>query len=162
MSKRIIEITGFKELQQKIKTLPEKIQKKEVIKVLRISARPTVAAARSEVPVDTGQLKKSLGIIVGKKGKSKENPTIYVGPRTTGKNNGWYGAIVHGGRKVYRAGYKRQHKRSSAQNKANAVKFVPGDPYMTRAYNKTKGLITADAEKRVARASQRQIDKLSS
>lgn len=157
-----MEIKGFKELERKIKELPEKVKRKEVIKILRTSAKPTLRAAKNEVPVASGNLKKSLGIIVGKKGRSKENPTIYVGPRSGGrlKYDGWYGAIVHGGRNVYRRGFKRRHVRSK-QNANAAVKFIPGNPYMDRAYNQTKGQVTKETEKSVAKAIQRQIDKLS-
>lgn len=158
MSKSIVEITGFKELNQKIKLLPDKVKKREMLKVLRIVAKPTVAAARAQAPTGDkphkrysrkdgsvlgsylpGNLKKSLGNITGKRGLGKSNAVIYVGPRSKGKKyDGYYGGMVHGGTK---------------HQKAN--------PFMDRAYAQTKGQVTAEAEIKTAKFLQRQIDKLS-
>jgi len=158
MSKQLFEIEGFKTLQSKIKRLPDKVKKREMLRVLRAVAKPTVAAARSEAPVgdkvhkrysrrdgsvlgvyNPGNLKKSIGNITGRRGSAKVNAVLYVGPRSKGrKYDGYYGAMVHGG-----------------------TKFQRPNKYMDRAYNRTKGLVTRDAEDKVAKAIQRQIDKLS-
>lgn len=158
MSKSIVDITGFKELNAKIKTLPDKVKKREMLKVLRIAAKPTVAAARQEAPVgdkvhkrysrrdgsvlgvyDPGNLRKSIGNITGKKGLGRANAVLYVGPRSKGKKyDGYYGHMVHSGTKTQSA-----------------------NPFMDRAYNRTKAQVTADTEKKVAKLIQRQIDKLS-
>lgn len=158
MSRDLYKIDGFKELQKKIKVLPDKLKKREMLKILRVVARPTVAAARSEAPMGTrshkrysrrtgavlaeyfpGNLKKSIGNITGRRGSAKRNAVIYVGPRTKGrKNDGYYGAMVHGG----------------------TVNQDP-NPYMDRAYSITKGRVTRDAEVKTAKALQRQIDRLS-
>lgn len=50
MSKSIVEIKGFDELVRKIKTLPDKAKRKEIIKILRRSAQTTVKVARQEAP----------------------------------------------------------------------------------------------------------------
>ena len=158
MSKSIIEIEGFKELNRKIKQLPDKLKKREMLKVLRIVAKPTVAAARAQAPVGNkphkrysrrdgsvlgsylpGNLKKSIGNITGKRGLGRQNAVIYVGARSKGKKyDGYYGGMVHGGT-VHQA----------------------ANPFMDRAYNQTKGMVTADAEIKTAKLLQRQIDKLS-
>lgn len=152
MSKSIVEIEGFTELLAKIKQLPDKVKRREMLKVLRQSAKPTLRAARAEVPVSKkqhiisgkrsrkviqpGQLRKSIGNITG---KAKDKAVVYVGPRTKGKRyDGFYGMWVHGG---------------TVKQRAN--------PFMDRAYNSTKGQVTADTEKNVARYIQKQIDKLS-
>ena len=158
MSKTVFEITGFKELNRKIKQLPYKLKKREMLKVLRIVAKPTVAAARSQAPVGVkahkryskkdgavlgrylpGNLKKSIGNITGKRGLGRNNAVIYVGARSKGKKyDGYYAGMVHGG-----------------------TKYQSANPFMDRAYNQTKGLVTADAEINIAKLIQRQIDKLS-
>jgi len=69
----------------------------------------------------------------------KENAVLYVGPRSKGKkNDGWYGMFV-------------------AKGTVNQTE----NPFNQRAYNRTKGLVTADAEVKVARYIQKQINKLS-
>lgn len=155
MSKSLVEIQGFAELQAKLKQLPDKVTRREMLKVLGQVANPTVKAATNEAPkskkqhiisgkrarkvIDPGNLKKSIGKITGKRGLGKENAVLYVGPRSKGKkNDGWYGMFVNKGTK---------------KQKAN--------PFMQRAYEQTKGGVTADAEAKVAAYIQKQINRLS-
>ncbi len=129
-----------------------------MLKVLRQVAKPTVAAARAQAPVGNkthkrysrkdgtvlatyqpGNLKKSIGNITGKRGLGKVNAVLYVGPRSKGrKYDGYYGGMVHGG-----------------------TKFQRPNPFMDRAYNQTKAMVTKDAEVKVAAAIQKQINRLS-
>ena len=157
MSKSLVDIQGFDVLNQKLKALGnDKIKRREMLKVLGQVANPTVKAARAQAPkskkphvisgsrsrkvITPGNLKKSIGKITGKRGLGKTNAVLYVGPRSKGrKNDGWYGAFVHGGTK---------------HQKANA--------FMDRAYAQTKGGVTVDAEKKVTAYVQKQINKLSS
>ena len=156
MSKSLVEITGFPELEKQLKRLSnDKIKKREMLKVLGQVANPTVKAARSQAPVSSkphiisgkrtrkviqpGNLKKSIGKITGKRGLGKENAVLYVGPKSKGKKyDGWYGMFVEKGTRLFKA-----------------------NPFMKRAYNQTKGGVTADAEKRVARYIKKQIERLS-
>lgn len=153
MSKSLVEIEGFEELRRKISLLGnDRLKRREMLKLLRQSSKATVKAARAQAPVsqaqhvisgkrtrkviNPGQLKKSIGNITG---RSKDRPTIYVGPRTKGKRwDGFYGAFVHGGTKTQRP-----------------------NEFMTRAYRQTRGQVTAETEKQVARYVQKQINKLS-
>lgn len=158
MSKTLFEIEGFDTLNRKIKLLPDKVKRREMLKILRQVAKPTVAAARSHAPTgnkphkrysrrdgsvlaeyNPGNLKKSIGNITGRRGKARTNAVLYVGPRSKGrKYDGYYGGMVHGG-----------------------TKFQKANPFMDRAYSQTKGLVTKDAEQKVAAAIQKQINKLS-
>jgi len=171
-NKAIVEVTGFKELQQKIKQLSNpKDKKREVLRILRQAAKPTLRAARNYAPVSkkshvargkripSGTLKKSIGNITGKRGLAKENPTIYVGPRTRGRYDGWYGHFVEAGVNVYRKGFKRKHTRGA--NAKAAVRRTKGQYFMKRAYITTGGRVIKEAEKTTARFIQRRIDKLS-
>ena len=177
MSKPLIEVQGFDKLQAKVKQFANDKQKKQaILPVLRAVASGTVKVAKNEAPVSKrkhvisgsrtkkiitpGNLKKSIGVIAGKRGKAKENPTVYVGPRAKGSFDGFYGAWVEKGHNVYRAGFKRKRKKS-ASNGSGVTKRTKAVPFMQRAYQQTKGQVTSDAEKRVAKVIQRQIDKLS-
>lgn len=156
MAKSLIEIEGFDKLQSKLKQLPDKVKKSEVLKILGQVANPTVKAARTQAPkskkphvqsgtrtykiIQPGNLKKSIGKIRGKKGSAKVNAVLYVGPRSKGrKNDGWYGAMVHGG-----------------------TKHQTANPFMNRAYNQTKGQVTAEAEVKIAKYIDKQVARLSS
>lgn len=168
MSKKLVEIQGFKELQAQIKKLPDKVKRKELHKVLKQVAKPTVLQAQFEAPIRSftkkaktppGTLKRSIGTIVGKKGRSRINAVVYVGPRAKGKFKGWYGHIVHNGRNIYQKGFKRKHKKGA--NSFGAKTRVKANPFMQRAYAKTGAGVTAEAEVQVTKYVQRQINRLS-
>lgn len=148
MSKSIVEIKGFTELQQKIKSLPDKVKRRELLKIYGQVANPTLKAARSFAPVgkrkhtrDTagpGNLRRSIKKRIGKRGDDRINAVIYVGPSLKGKNKGWYGHFLEGG-----------------------TDKMPARPFMQPAYNQTKGQITKDAEVKTAAYIQKQINRLS-
>lgn len=174
MSKDLVEITGFNVLRNKIKQLEtDKAKRREIIPILRKVAQATVKAARNAAPVSKqphrgrtrviqpGNLKKSIGTITGKKGKSSTNAVVYVGPRTKGKFDGYYGAWVHDGVNLYRGGFKRNRRGNRAANQRAAKRKTEGNPYMTKAYNQTRGKVTAEAEQKVAAYIQKRIDRLS-
>lgn len=175
-----ITITGFEELKAKIIELSkDKDKRSEMLILLRQIASPTLLAAKTIAPfarkshvargkrIQPGNLKSSLGYITGK----SSNPTIYVGPRVKGSQQGWYGAMVESGHAIYRnsqAGKKLKNgqnksvlSRITKKRVGNVVGNVPGQFYMKRAYETTGGLVTADAEKKFAAFIQRRINKLS-
>lgn len=169
MSSLKIEVEGFEELKQKIKALADdKDKKAEMLMVLRQVAKPTLAASKALVPISSkkhvargkeilpGNTKKSLGLITGK----GPEPTIYVGARAKGSNDGWYAHFIHEGVNVYHKGFKR--KRIRGANMASAKKRTTAKPFLKEAYNQTQGTVTADAEKKMAAFIQRRINKLSS
>jgi HK97 gp10 family phage protein len=172
MAKPMVEITGFPELERKIKALSDdKSKKREVVGILKQVASSTVKAAKQTAPISKkkhtargrviqpGNLKKSIGTIVGRKGSAKDNPTVYVGPRAKGKQDGWYGHFVEYGFNVYNKGFKR--KRKAGANNGAAIRRTKGNPFMKNAYEQTKGAVTQESEAKVARYIQKRIDKLS-
>jgi len=161
MPKDLFQMQGFEQLQAKIKKLPDKVKKKEMLKVLGQVANPTKDAAKRYAPFKSGTLKDSIGKIKGKKGLGKENAVLYVGPRSKGKWKGWYGHIIeYGHNSIYRKGFKRNRKGNVKYNSTGSQRFVKANPFMKKAFEQTKGKVTADAEKRVARYIQKQINKL--
>lgn len=168
MSKPLVEIQGFKELEAKLKLLSNDADKrKEILLILRQVANPTLRAAQSfindsrkshktrGVLIQPGNLKKSIGTITGK----QNNPTIYVGPRVKGSFKGWYGHFVHDGVNIYSKGFKRKHTKGA--NNAAAKSRTKANPFMTKANSLTNSQVTDDAEKRITSFIQRRIDKLS-
>lgn len=159
MSKSITEVQGFEVLNKQIQRLgKDSLKRREILKILRQGAKATVRAAKNEAPVSKaihtvsgknrvyqrispGNLKKSIGAVTG---RSKTVPTIYVKARKTKAFNGYYGPIVIRGVKKGKFGSK-----------------FKGNPFIDRAYNQTRGQVTAVTEKSVARYVQKQIDKLS-
>ena len=148
MNKDLVEIKGFAELKRKISKLDDRVKRREMLKILGQVANPTVKAARSFTPVGTrkhtrdnygpGNLKRSIGKRVGKKGNERINAAVYVAPRLKGKFKGWYAHFI-----------------------ALGTRVIAGRDFMKRAYNLTQGKVTADAENRVTKYVQKQINRLS-
>ncbi|QLE02885.1 HK97 gp10 family phage protein [Galbibacter sp. BG1] len=171
MSRSIFEIKGFKELEQKIKKLPDKAKKREMVKILRKSAQTTVKAARQEAPqssrphylrggkkIQPGNLKKSIGVQVARKAK---NPMIVVRPKSSGKYDGFYGrAFVIFGHNVYRAGFKRSRKGNRSRNSLGAKAVIKANPFMNRAYQRTEGKVSQESLKSTEKYIQKLIDRL--
>ena len=97
----IFEIEGMQELTAKIKALPDRTKRLEVLKILRRQMKPIQSAIRNATPeadapikfrgkiYPIGNAKKSISIFTG---RNKEYPQVYVGP-TTGKKrkyDAWY------------------------------------------------------------------------
>lgn len=101
MSGFSVRIEGMEEITRKIKSLPDRTKRLEVLKILRRQMKPIQTAVRNATPeakrpikvrgkiYPVGNAKKSINIITG---KSKLYPTVVVGP-TIGKNrkyDAWY------------------------------------------------------------------------
>ncbi len=171
MSKPIFEIKGFDELTKKIKKLPDRAKKREVIKILRRSAQTTVKAARQEAPksekvhtlkggkeIQPGNTKKSIGVQVARKAK---NPMIVVRPRSTGQYDGFYArAFVIFGHNIYRAGFRRNRRGNRRLNNRGAKSRIPANPFMNRAKQKTEGKVSKEALASTEKYIQKLIDRL--
>lgn len=165
-----IDVIGFDKLTSQLKQLAnDKDKKREVLIILRQVAKPTLSTARSLVPISKkshkargkiiapGNLRKSLGNITGK----QENPTIYVGARAKGSNDGWYAHFVHDPVNVYRKGFKRNRRGVGSNDKSAIAQRWKHTPFLTKAYQQTNGTVTADAEKQMVAFIQRRIQRLS-
>lgn len=73
------EMKGFQEIEKVLAALPDKLGPKVLTQTLRKAAKPLTDEAKRLVPVDSGELKKSIGVIAA---KDFGNYTgVYVGPR---------------------------------------------------------------------------------
>ncbi|QOD60654.1 hypothetical protein H9I45_15140 [Polaribacter haliotis] len=155
MNSNLIEIEGFKELEKKLKSLSsDKVKSREVLKILGQVANPTVKAVKALTPIAKKphiQKRKgqSFGTVItpgtGKRSIGKKtmrrakNPTLYVSPRSTKRADGWY----------------------LRQFVIRGTKYQKANPFIDKAYQQTQGQVTKDAETKVAKYIQRQIEKLS-
>lgn len=198
-SRPLVEVIGFQELKAKLMLLSDdKSKKTEILKILRIVAKDTVQAVKKNAPVQAsrsnvrtrrtvlgGSLRQSIGTITGKKGSSRINPTIYVGPRVfkgkkfqrSGRNtygDGWYGHMVDQGHDIYKNEKFRQYlKKEGGRRKSVLSRLtskydkgvvqgrVQGKFFMKKGYDQTKGLVLKESESAVAKYMQKQIDRLS-
>lgn len=84
------------DLLKALKKFPDNIQKNVMTGAVRAAAKPIVSAARANVPVDSGNLKKSIGT-VKRKSRDKTKIRFSVTPRKGGKYDGWYGHMLEFG-----------------------------------------------------------------
>lgn len=92
------DIRGIDELSIILRKFPSRIEKKILKSSLRKASKVIVKRARNTVPVRTGNLRRSIGIVVNKT-NSKSAPSMSIGPRKGKKlkNDGWYGHLVEFG-----------------------------------------------------------------
>lgn len=82
-------------LMKALKQLPKNIQKNVMVGATRAGATALVDEAKANVPVDTGDLKKSIGI---NRVKAPANSVIFaVSPRRGKGLGGWYAHFVEFG-----------------------------------------------------------------
>lgn len=118
-NKMAMSIEGMGKIDYILKNLPKKLAKKAIIKAFRMGARPIVQTAKQKVPISgkkswmtshrhiskgvqstklkrkrSGDLKRSIGVIVGKVGIA-----LWVGPSRGGRKeaDGWYAHFVEFG-----------------------------------------------------------------
>ena len=159
MAKDVVQITGFKELQAKIKKLSnDKDKRKEVLAILRNSAKSTITVARSLAPKDTGVGAKSIRFEVMRRAKV---PMGIVGPRSRGKYDGWYmRQFVIPGHNIYRTGFKRNRRGNRKANARGAKSKVAPNYFMNRAQDTTQKQVEGKAIPQMERFLQRRIDRL--
>ena len=182
MPEPLFKVEGFKELQQKIKRLgDDRSKKKEVLKLLRQQAKATVKVARQEAPKGDGKAGKyqrkfryrtkqgRIPYVPGQGAKSirpqvmrrSRIPMLIVGPRSFGKFDGFYmRQFVIPGHNIYGTGFRRNRKGNRAANARGAKGKVAANPFMQRAFQRTRGQVTRQTKASVERYLQRQIDRL--
>lgn len=74
------EITGLKEIDEVLKSLPEKLTKQVLTGAYRKASKPLLEEMQRLVPQYEGDLQDSLGM-VNAKTKDLEKAAVYVGPR---------------------------------------------------------------------------------
>ena len=134
------EIIGFEELARKIKQLPDKVTRSEVVKIQRRIAKPVVDAYRSALPesgiskrrfsttYESGNLRKSVRAITVPGSKVDGNPMIVVRPSRKGKYSGYYKFMaVRKGTKV------GSTKTGSRKGKPLLTEDARNEAYKTRA-----------------------------
>lgn len=113
-----------------LKIFPERVQKNIMTGAVRAATKPIIDDARKNVTVDTGNLKKSIGVV---KRKSSDKSIIWftVSPRKGGKNNGFYGHMIEFGtskmaaQPFMRPAFENQDQQSIEAAKEYMKKRIP-------------------------------------
>lgn len=100
------EVEGFDRLNERLKELPDKIKRREVLKIFKRLAKPVIKVYAEELPVGKrdkkrfgntyikGTLSKSIKAVTVPKSKSGGNPAIAIRPAKKGKYDPWYRFMV--------------------------------------------------------------------
>jgi len=118
-----------KKLLKALKIFPERIQKNIMVGSVRAGAKPILNEAKGNVPVRTGNLRKSLGI-TKRKSKSRTEIRFSISPRKGGKNDGFYGHMIEFGtsnmsaRPFMRPAFENQDKNSIDEAKKYMSKRI--------------------------------------
>jgi len=149
------DVISFDELRHRMKQLPAVIQQKVVVGATRAAAKSIADDAKTRVPVRTGLLRKSIGVVKAKKRNTPEGHTIfYVLPR---KKVRWSKTVSVGGR---RGKMKVTQWAFYAHFVEFGTKKMKPIPYMGPAY-KASARSSVEAFKRYAsRRLEREVEKI--
>jgi hypothetical protein len=86
---KALELAGAKELERKLRTLGDRVQRKVLRQAVNAAATPVVKSVKQKAKKQSGLLKKSLGkkIVTNKK---RQSVTAVIGPRS--RRPGWVSA----------------------------------------------------------------------
>ena len=157
MSNRVtVDVEGFPQLVAQIKKLPNQVKGREVEKIMRRVARPALVAARQEAPEgETKVLKKAI-TITRIRYRDYDRAGVKVAPS---RRKAWYAHFVEYGHNIYRAGFKRKHRKGA--NASGVKSRTKANPFMDRARKATVPGAVEDAKRRLAKYVQSAIDRLS-
>lgn len=156
------EVSGMDELLKNLQSLPEKVQKNILVGAVRASAKPIIAEAKSLVPKEHGELKKSIGVT---KVKVRKKTLVWfqVSPRTNGKYDGWYGRFIEFGTYsnldhslVRQRTGKLGKKRASVVAKGGGIKQ---HPFIRPAYEKEGENSINEVRKYIAKRFDKEMAK---
>jgi len=100
MVKEFVEVNFRTDVNTMAKNLGEtKISGEDLYKALATSVQPMINGIRNNIPVHTGNLRESVGLIERNKGKSKGKDwaNIMIGARTYGGYKGYHASLLEKG-----------------------------------------------------------------
>lgn len=158
----VFQVEGFEELNRKLKQLPDKVKRTEVLKIFRRLAKPIEQAYAAELPVGIkdkkrfgslypkGTLSKSVKTETVSSRRAGGNPSIAIRPGKKGKYDSWYKFMV----------VKKGTKTGSIARGSRIGKNTVVEDAKNRAWNKTQGRTTQEATDKTAAYIQKQITRL--
>jgi HK97 gp10 family phage protein len=141
---------GFKQLQQALSELPKATQTAVLKRAVTKSAAPLVEAARSNAPVDSGQLRKSIKAVAQSTGGAA-GKRAFAQAMAAGASRAEAGAAARAANSAARAGRSVSVKvgpAGGARHYAHLVEYGyskrAANPWFRPAWAKTKGEVFAN------------------
>lgn len=152
-------INGTNDLLKALKQFPQNIQKNVMTGAVRAGCKPLVEAARRNVPVDTGNLKKSIGINK-RKVRDKTKLRFSVSPRRLDSLD--FKGLKED--KGYRAKVRMlQEQKKAGGFYAHMIEFgtskMPAQPFMRPAFENQDNQSIEAAKEYMAKRIDKEVEK---
>jgi HK97 gp10 family phage protein len=144
-----IKVEGAKELIANLKRADKKIQKRVLTNAIKASGKPIIKAARSNAPIRTGTLAKSLGSKAKSYNKGNTK-AIIIGPRAS-IVDGYQGKVI---RPVNYA-----HLVEKGFNNVKAGAFIQGTNFIEKAYDSEKNGVQKSIETALIKGIEKETAK---
>ena len=150
-----IKVNGYKEAKAILDELPNNMQKKMLLAALRFSAKPALDAAKQNVPVRSGALKKQLKIVRFRDRTAPKSEvdvavkSVFSRSKKKKAINEYYGKFIHEGTKDPRTPRKKGRimvfiGKEGEKVYASSVKGIKPTPYLEKAYSQTSERIVCE------------------
>lgn len=158
-------VIGDKEVIANLHSLPTVIQRKVLRKVLRRVTKPITKAARANVPRRTGQLAKSLGVVI--RTYRKTSLLAVVGPRSGFRievdgepvDPVYYAHLVEHGHRIVVPRTAFKPKSGESQKPSREGEMVPGAPFLKPAYDANESTAKSVAIAEIAKEIEKEAEK---
>lgn len=165
-----IKVDGYKEAKAILDELPNNMQKKMLLAALRQSAKPALDAAKQNVPIRSGALKKQLKIVRFRDRTAPKSEvdvavkSVFSRSKKKKAINEYYGKFVHEGTKDPRTPRKEGRimvfiGKEGEKVYASSVKGIKPTPYLEKAYSQTSERIVTGFGDNLAKAVEKFVNK---
>ena len=165
-----IKVNGYKEAKAILDELPNNMQKKMLLAALRFSAKPALDAAKQNVPVRSGALKKQLKIVRFRDRTAPKSEvdvavkSVFSRSKKKKAINEYYGKFIHEGTKDPRTPRKKGRimvfiGKEGEKVYASSVKGIKPTPYLENAYSQTSERIVAEFGDNLGKAVEKFVNK---
>lgn len=165
-----IKVNGYKEAKAILDELPNNMQKKMLLAALRFSAKPALDAAKQNVPVRSGALKKQLKIVRFRDRTAPKSEvdvavkSVFSRSKKKKAINEYYGKFIHEGTKDPRTPRKKGRimvfiGKEGEKVYASSVKGIKPTPYLEKAYSQTSERIVAEFGDNLGKAVEKFVNK---
>lgn len=165
-----IKVNGYKEAKAILDELPNNMQKKMLLAALRFSAKPALDAAKQNVPVRSGALKKQLKIVRFRDRTAPKSEvdvavkSVFSRSKKKKAINEYYGKFIHEGTKDPRTPRKKGRimvfiGKEGEKVYASSVKGIKPTPYLEKAYSQTSERIVSEFGDNLGKAVEKFVNK---
>lgn len=133
-----VRIEGYEEAVKMLEHLPDKLQRRVLIRIMRQAAKPVVLTARTNVRSRSNRVAKS---IKAWEPRGKSDAVLFVGPKKTSNRDKdpWFAHIIEGGAKgVGRFTVKKNAYKNAGDDRHKIFRFINAKRKGQQRYRKNQ------------------------